>query len=675
MSFPLVAPLDRLKQQDLLRRGARPRQMEWLEPRRLLAASIVDNTLTITGTAGDDAITFTRSGANEVTATVNGQPTVFELDEFRDLVIDGLDGDDQIVIGDDSGGDAPHRNAATVNSGAGNDTIEGGNSWWLNYDAGDGDDHVTAGTRESSGRLGAGNDTFVGGEAADQVWGDAGNDSITGNGGDDELFGGAGDDWIDGGTGDDGVTGQADNDTIIGGAGFDILDGGAGTDSVVGNADEDVLFNGENAGGDDNTVFLDAGGIIRITGTPRKDLVSGNHENGVITIQFGIAEKTFVQEAVNGLHADLGDGDDYIDLRPSNPASQFGPPATLLGGNGNDDLTGSGGADIISGGSGNDSLKGGWGNDQIEGGAGRDALDGGDGTDTLVGGPGDDTFRDGVIDGVTLADGLLKFVGTLGDDQVSVWADGAGGLVVWSSGVTETFDITLVNRIELWGDPGDDLLKLHPYLAIPALIRGGDGTNRLIGGAGNDTIVGGTGADHITGNGGDDFIDGRQGTDVMLGGAGYDTVDYSWRNVALVIGLDGWQDDGEAGENDLAYLDIERVLGGHGNDRIGGSSADNQLYGGPGDDTIGGHGGNDSLFGEAGNDKVHGDDGDDYIEAGAGHDKVYGNGGADILLGLAGNDQLFSAGDGTGDSVSGGPGTDSADADELDVLSGVEIQL
>ena len=43
---------------------------------------------------------------------------------------------------------------------------------------------------------------------------------------------------------------------------------------------------------------------------------------------------------------------------------------------------------------------------------------------------------------------------------------------------------------------------------------------------------------------------------------------------------------GEAGESDLAYLDIERVLGGSGNDRIGGSAANNELYGNDANDTI-----------------------------------------------------------------------------------------
>jgi Ca2+-binding RTX toxin-like protein len=142
----------------------------------------------------------------------------------------------------------------------------------------------------------------------------------------------------------------------------------------------------------------------------------------------------------------------------------------------------------------------------------------------------------------------------------------------------------------------------------------------------------------------------------------------------LIVGLDGFQDDGEAGDNDFACDDIERLIGGGANDKLGGGAGalDQSIYGGPGNDTIYGGGGTDALFGEAGNDRLGGGEGDDYIEGGAGHDALYGNEGVDQLLGLAGNDNLFSDGDGLKDTVIGGLGSDSADADELDDLTGVE---
>ena len=44
-------------------------------------------------------------------------------------------------------------------------------------------------------------------------------------------------------------------------------------------------------------------------------------------------------------------------------------------------------------------------------------------------------------------------------------------------------------------------------------------------------------------------------------------------------------DDGEAGENDDVGDDVERVIGGSGDDRIGGRSADNILVGNEGSDS------------------------------------------------------------------------------------------
>jgi Ca2+-binding RTX toxin-like protein len=271
----------------------------------------------------------------------------------------------------------------------------------------------------------------------------------------------------------------------------------------------------------------------------------------------------------------------------------------------------------------------------------------------------------------TLNNGVLTFNGTAGDDQVSLWTDGSH-LVVWSGGDQRYVRLSAISRIELNGAGGNDLLKLNPGLALPAILNGGDGNDKLVGGAGNDTLFGGLGDDHLTGNGGDDLLDGGLGDDVMLGCAGIDTADYSSRTANLLIGLDKWQDDGEAGEFDLAYLDIERVLGGSGNDRIGGGAADNELLGNAGDDTLGGGAGNDSLFGGLGNDKLDGGEGDDYLEGAAGHDVIYGGDGADLLLGLAGNDVLLGD-DGAKDTVIGGAGTDSGDTDLLDEVSGIEI--
>src|SRR5205814_8290756 len=108
------------------------------------------------------------------------------------------------------------------------------------------------------------------------------------------------------------------------------------------------------------------------------------------------------------------------------------------------------------------------------------------------------------------------------------------------------------------------------------------------------------------------------GADLMKGGAGNDTADYHTRAVPLVIGIGTLADDGEAGEHDNVYLDIENVFGGSGNDFIRGSAADNYLVGNGGTDSILGGYGNDTLEGDAGLDTLNGENGTDEAIASAG---------------------------------------------------------
>ena len=112
----------------------------------------------------------------------------------------------------------------------------------------------------------------------------------------------------------------------------------------------------------------------------------------------------------------------------------------------------------------------------------------------------------------------------------------------------------------------------------------------------------------------------------MQGGDGTDTVDYSIRGNAKLLGapsfklgahtlsvsLDGQPDDGSAdidndisngiqSEGDNAGADIENVIGGPGADHIVGNDKDNILIGCRGDDTLDpGSTGDDTLAGGAG---------------------------------------------------------------------------
>ncbi|UWQ19644.1 calcium-binding protein [Jannaschia sp. M317] len=113
---------------------------------------------------------------------------------------------------------------------------------------------------------GGGDDTLVGRDAGDILWGGRGDDLIFGLQGDDHIRGGtgndtlqlgAGDDIATGGVGRDLLVGHGGDDNLAGGAGSDVLIGGAGDDTLNGGADADALTGG--AGADAFYLMRDAG--------------------------------------------------------------------------------------------------------------------------------------------------------------------------------------------------------------------------------------------------------------------------------------------------------------------------------------------------------------------------------------------------------------------------------
>jgi Ca2+-binding RTX toxin-like protein len=227
-----------------------------------------------------------------------------------------------------------------------------------------------------------------------------------------------------------------------------------------------------------------------------------------------------------------------------------------------------------------------------------------------------------------------------------------------------------------------------------ATVFGGDGNDNLIGGAGNDILVGCGGNDQISGGagadllfdglfcagGGNDTLDGSAGPDAIFGGPGTDTVTYASRTAPVFVSLDGIANDGEATEGDNVADDVENVTGGSGGDNITGSSAANIILGGAGNDVLLGEpgdsaldpnytgSGKDSIFGGDGNDAIGGGLGDNLISGGNGNDALYGGPGADSIDGGAGNNGIHAM-DGVVDTVNCGPGTNTGEADDIDVLN------
>jgi Ca2+-binding RTX toxin-like protein len=198
--------------------------------------------------------------------------------------------------------------------------------------------------------------------------------------------------------------------------------------------------------------------------------------------------------------------------------------------------------------------------------------------------------------------------GTTGNEVIAVTAGNKDTVKTRVNGaLLGTFNPT--GKIVVYGQAGDDRIRVSDRVALPAWLHGGEGSDTLrgtreedvlIGGAGNDVIDAGAGIDHVDGGDGDDRLLGAAGADILMGGAGDDTI--------------------QAGSD---------------NDWVDGNS---------GDDVITGGSGHDTLFGGAGLDRVNGGDGRDLALGGEGDDTLTGGLGRDLLIGGLGGDSVSGSG-------------------------------
>ncbi len=622
----------------------------------------------------------------------------------------------------------------TINGGAGDDTIKANagveGQIGIVFNGDEGDDFLSA---DATLNGGAGNDTLVGGAGADT------------------LNGGDGNDILDGGEGDDAVNGDAGDDTILVSNGVDTVAGGADFDTIVyqGTAAGDTL--GLTGGAAIAVSGLKTGTINNTT----IDRIEVLGLGGADTITIGLtgAYEVFVDAAagndtVNAAAATSnltilgGDGDD-----------------TLTGGAGNDSIDGGAGNDTLVGGAGNDTINGGAGNDSITGGAGTDSLDGGDGTDTFTwsAGEGSDTVVGGgdgadslIFNGsaaanviglvaasnhlnVTLGAITVDTVGiehvqvnglaggdtiTVGDltttaltslsialgggadsvtvngrntaDNLAVSTAGAG--LVSVEGLAYDVDLTgaaVADLLTVNGNNGNDTLKANADVdtQIGIVLNGNAGDDYLSadatlnGGDGNDTLEGGAGADFINGDAGDDTIifNAGAGLDTINGGDGFDIflVNANGANNTIAVSQTAVTVDGNTetlavsnlelfqvnslGGNDTVTVTLTSVAGnidaGSGNDIVNGSAATAALtiFGGDGEDTLTGGSVADEIHGGSGNDLITGLGGIDFEYGDAGNDTFGpGDAGADFLFGSEGADTFnWQPGDGS-DSIQGG---------------------
>jgi Ca2+-binding RTX toxin-like protein len=143
------------------------------------------------------------------------------------------------------------------------------------------------------------------------------------------------------------------------------------------------------------------------------------------------------------------------------------------------------------------------------------------------GGVSEPATLDVTISPTSVVDGVLTIGGTDGDDHIKIIPKGrpsASGatLQVIINGEKQTF--TGIDSIVVYGNAGNDVIKLAGAIRVPATLDGGDGNDRLKGGKGDDVLLGGAGNDHLHGHQGNDILIGGEDSDRLIGGPGDDVL-------------------------------------------------------------------------------------------------------------------------------------------------------
>ncbi|MEL7500704.1 MAG: Calx-beta domain-containing protein [Planctomycetota bacterium] len=263
----------------------------------------VGNQLTVPGTESAETMVVETDENGEI--LVGGQATGIASTEVESLQISAGGGDDQI----DLSGFTASGITVQIDAGSGNDTVIGSESTDLIF-----------------GRTG--NDIIQGGGGNDQIYGDSGNDTLSGD---------FGNDFIDGGDGEDSILGNAGNDLILGGRGNDSLQGGDGDDTIFGdtgvgdgsngidviqgNDGDDVIYGEDNddqiSGGEGNDRVF--GGVDQdlavdsaLPDVPRFDANFGHAATfGRYRLGLGDVTSAYAGE-INRWEVDWGDGNQWV---------------------------------------------------------------------------------------------------------------------------------------------------------------------------------------------------------------------------------------------------------------------------------------------------------------------------------------------------------------------------
>ena len=525
--------------------------------------------VSLTGTKGNDQILVQGSGTS---VTVTGLPA-------------------QVSVAGTEAGDV-----LAIDAGNGNDTIDAST--------------LPAGVIGLSVDGGAGNDTIIGSQGADNLAGGDGNDTV---------FGGRGNDVA--------LLGNC-NDTFVWnpGDGSDIVEGQAGTDTLQ--------FNGSNVGenmdlsanGQRLRLFRDVGNVVmdvddvenvRITAAGGADTITVNDLTGTAVTQValdlsapaGSGQGDGAADTVN-VNGTAGDDQIHIVSKGSSVVvNGLAAQVTVTGAEpGNDSLTINGlvGNDTIdasalkagqvkltiNGGAGDDTIIGSQGGDFVIGGQGHDVASLGAGDDTFVWNPGDGSDT---VDGQAGNDTLL-FNGANINESIELSANGTHALLARDV-ANISMDLNHVEAVDLRTLGGadtvtiDDLSKTdvkQVNVDLGAAGGGGDGQA--------DTVV-------LNATDASETINvvNVNGVVTVTGLATSVTITNFEANDRLVI-------NGLGGDDAIIASGLSGMLftanGGDGADVLVGSPGNDTLAGGAGDDVLIGNGGQDVLDGGMGNNVI-----------------------------------------------------------------------
>jgi hypothetical protein len=230
--------------------------LESLESRRLLAATLQDGVLFVSGRPFSDDILIreeisTRTGEKVIVVEIDSPgielPAThqeFPAKDVNSVLVRAGAGDDKVDMAIATyatpalAGTGPLTKGTRVDAGPGNDTVYGGTARDVVL-GGIGDDVVLGMDGNDFIDGGRGEDTLRGGNGNDTLFGGLGDDRLGGDFGNDVLFGGYGNDWLGSlgfgpqpdEPGDDILAGGGGDDSLLGGLGKDHISGGPGADS------------------------------------------------------------------------------------------------------------------------------------------------------------------------------------------------------------------------------------------------------------------------------------------------------------------------------------------------------------------------------------------------------------------------------------------------------------